>query len=587
MRIAGPLLCALYAVALCALGCGPSLKAARGGEAAEAGGQPVRVSDESFAQQAYQLLMSGESKGKRHNLLVGVVRRQLVRAERRFAAGHPEAGLHALSGALYLVRAGEFDPSMLEHASVALSAAASEVARLGDEGRSFALYSMLLKILPPGAERTDVEQHLGALQRWSKTQERAGPLQALGADQRAAVQRALFEPTQQALDAARRATEAWIVRALQSNIGERVSAQNLDREEILEVSRAIRFGGIILTALYLRHGDARGALDALGKGPMADVLPRWLRDWLERAADSDDPESWAELYRFYSSAASAGRPDLSVDPELAQAAAWGTAVELFRSLPGSPASTLPLGFELVERGMAEVAPLVLASGLAASPTAQDVNAAMSVVMQAIRTEEEALQLPGARRAFAGAQPILALAESKKFAGRIRPISAARLRYVMGMLEMRSGELERAKPHIEAAARAEGSVDALNALAAIDRQRGDSEAALRWLRRVVGAGERAGEPVVQAEALITIFEIHRDLGHVEAAKQALQTALTRTLEARQRATVDPDRAQAERLLARVLEHYGNAEAARRATERAYAASRSDIRQFTATVMDASR
>src|SRR6185436_4284338 len=47
------------------------------------------------------------------------------------------------------------------------------------------------------------------------------------------------------------------------------------------------------------------------------------------------------------------------------------------------------------------------------------------------------------------------------------------------------------------------------------------------------------------------------------------------------------AHAERLLARILEHYGDTRGTRRATERAFEASNNDPRQLTATVLDAAR
>jgi hypothetical protein len=46
-----------------------------------------------------------------------------------------------------------------------------------------------------------------------------------------------------------------------------------------------------------------------------------------------------------------------------------------------------------------------------------------------------------------------------------------------------------------------------------------------------------------------------------------------------------RARAERLLAQILEHYGDARGARRATERAYDASRTNPAQLKATILDA--
>jgi hypothetical protein len=64
-------------------------------------------------------------------------------------------------------------------------------------------------------------------------------------------------------------------------------------------------------------------------------------------------------------------------------------------------------------------------------------------------------------------------------------------------------------------------------------------------------------------------------------------LDSVLLARKLAQNTPARARTERLLARVLEHYGDRRGARRATERAYDASGSDMAQLTATILEASR
>ena len=95
------------------------------------------------------------------------------------------------------------------------------------------------------------------------------------------------------------------------------------------------------------------------------------------------------------------------------------------------------------------------------------------------------------------------------------------------------------------------------------------------------------PEPKPKRLLSVFEIHRDHGATEEAKKALQAALKRTLDARQLARNDASQARAERLLARVLEHYGNPQASRRALERAYEASSSDTRQLAATLLDSSR
>src|SRR3712207_5711791 len=53
---------------------------------------PVDVSDAEFSRSACQVLLNDEVSGQRQNLLAGVVRRQLMRANTRFGAGHREAG---------------------------------------------------------------------------------------------------------------------------------------------------------------------------------------------------------------------------------------------------------------------------------------------------------------------------------------------------------------------------------------------------------------------------------------------------------------------------------------------------------------
>jgi hypothetical protein len=84
-----------------------------------------------------------------------------------------------------------------------------------------------------------------------------------------------------------------------------------------------------------------------------------------------------------------------------------------------------------------------------------------------------------------------------------------------------------------------------------------------------------------------FEIQRARRERASAEATLREALSHALEARRAAASGPGLARAERLLARTLEHYGALAGARRATERAYEAARSDPREMTATVLDAAR
>jgi hypothetical protein len=586
LRISGvPLLLALGCVAITSSGCAGHAGGAKSAQAAVNGSGPIpAVSDETFGQAAYNVLMTGDNTPERAGLLVGAVRRQLQRAKARFDAGQREAGLGALTGAFYLMRAGEFQDSALDGAEGALSAGASEVARLGQEGYAFTLYGMLLEKLPKGPEREEVEAHLEAMKRFSQATRGTGPMQAAGADLRSATQRSLIEARKPALDAASERTIAWLKRALESNAADAPMNSSADRDEAFEAYRALRGGGYSLIALYLRHGDARGVLTAADHADLGRLIAPELRDRLERAADENDPDAWADLYHFFDSASHAA--DAELDHTLMEAATWGTAVQLFRAEPGSMRGAAPLASQLVNYGMAEVAPLVLTPAVTKEPSPDNLSFALGVVGKALVAEDELDQLPSARHTFENAAPILALAENKANLGKVNP-SSARLRYVMGALETRHGELSRALPLVQAAARVEPSLEALMTLSAIERQR-DQTAALATLGQAVDLAKAVNDPLAETDALNMKFELYRDHGDAEQASKTLDAALARAVDAQRGARQSgPALARSERLLARILEHYDDPPATRRATERAYEASSSDPAQLTATLLDSAR
>ncbi|MEO6602919.1 MAG: hypothetical protein ABIQ16_23745 [Polyangiaceae bacterium] len=588
LRISGvPLLLALGCAAIASSGCAAHAGNAKSAQAAANGAVPIpAVGDEAFAQAAYNVLMSGENTPERSGLLVGVVRRQLQRAKARFDAGQREAGRSALTGAFYLMRAGEFQDSALDGAEGALSAGASEVARLGQEGYAFTLYGMLRDKLPKGPERDEVEAHLDAMARFSKATRGVGPMQAAGADLRAATQRSLIEARKAALDAASERTIAWLKRALESNAADAPMNSSADRDEAFEAYRALRGGGYSLIALYLRHGDARGVLSAADHADLGRIIAPELRDRLERAGDENDPDAWADLFHFFDSASHAADTEQLLDHTLMEAATWGAAVQLFRAEPGSMRGAVPLATQLVNYGMAEVAPLVLAPALAKESSPDNVSFALGIVGKALVSEDELDQLPSARRTFTNASPILALAESKANLGKVSP-SAARLRYVMGALETRHGELARALPLVQAAVKVEPTLESLMTLSAIERQR-DQGAALTTLGQAVELAKAANDPLAEAEALNIEFEVYRDHGDSEHAAKTLDNALARAIDAQRGArSGGAALARSERLLARILEHYADPPATRRATERAYAAASTDPAQLTATVLDSAR
>src|SRR6185295_6705659 len=112
----------------------------------------------------HRLLRESKTTPDRLGLLAGVVSRQLVHAGERFTAGQQERGLASLSGALFLVRAGEFRTEMLGGGAPALSSAISLVAPRGDEGRAIALLTMQSSLIATGTPaRKDNDEHLAAL----------------------------------------------------------------------------------------------------------------------------------------------------------------------------------------------------------------------------------------------------------------------------------------------------------------------------------------------------------------------------------------------------------------------------------------
>lgn len=581
------LLAVSFACAFASAACGGTQSGAKAPVAADAvvgSVTPAAVDDAAFAPSAYRLLMGSDTGRTRASLLAGTVARQLERARVRFESDHPEQGFEALEGAFLLMRRGEFRLEGLAQAAPVLQRGAAEAARLGQEGYSLALYSLLDAILAPGAAKTDVQTHLSAMASFSQPSPSAGQVVRAGSDARVAAQRALLEGSDERFADGAKSLLVWLARG--QGAPDVPIRSNADRDEALEAFRATRGGGISLVALYLRHDDPLGALTAIDEAGMERAIPDDLRARLEASAEDNNPDAWFDLFRLFDAALREAQTALSLDPELFQGAAWGTAVSLFRAEPGSYRGSLPLATRLIDQGMAEVAPLVLNSGLQRGATPDQLSAALALILNALVTEDQAGQHDAARRTFAGAAPLLDLASSRPFAGRVAP-SPARVRYVMGALEADRGQLAQAKPLLEAALAAEPAIETLRVLAAIARQEKDAKTALAYIARARAIAERLGNPLEEADLLHWEFELLRDNADGTGAKRALDAALARALDATKQSRPGPTLARAERLLARVLEHFGEKAAVQRATERAYEASASDSGQLSATVIDSAR
>ncbi len=582
------LLLSLIIVALAAqLGCAKSVAPPRSAASPEATPiEAVVVDDDGFAAATLTVLQNEAASPRRLGMLVAVVQRQLERATQHFEHGQEEMGLAALRGALYLVRAGELRSEMLAGRSAALSYAAAAFARLGNEGQADALYSLLVERLPPGAERDDATQHLTALRRWQEDTRRPGSMQARAAAQQAALQQALLDPSAAALLRAHKESLQWTEQALTFGAEQLPPQSHFEQDETIEAFRAIRTAPLTFVAIYLRQGDAEGALAALDDENVARITAPSLRQRVESAAVENDPEAWAELFRLFESADEAEEAGMTIDPDLARAAAWGAALELFRAEPQSFRAAMPICSLLLAHGMGEVAPLILEQALEQSDQTREASWALRFVLEGIRQAEALGDLPAARRTFQHAQALIALSERPVYGGRVTP-SSSRLHYFMGAIEAGAGELSRAHPLLEQAVKLEPTADALRLLASIDRQRRDFKRALSSLDRVIEIAKGTGDAAAQAETHLLRFEVLREMGERARSEESLESALMLGLSARTSAQTGQEQAVAERVLGRVLEHYDARDAARRASKRAYEASRNDIRQMTETVLDSSR
>jgi hypothetical protein len=548
---------------------------------------PVDVPDAEFAQNLHEVLLGGKPTADRLGLLVGVVRRQLAHAGQRFTTGHDIRATEGVLGALYLVRTGEGRGEMVDAAGEkALAGAITRVSARGDEGRAEALLRMREAALDPASPaRKEIDAHLAALSTWEQDTRTAPPMRRLGSEERAAVARALVDPSDAALTAATKAVAAWLGQAFEDYYEFKKTGQRPAPAEFPEYARALDTGAMTMAAIFLRNGDARGALEALEQtGAQRAILPAfYLR--IRSAATTDAAADWQALaVGFAARDPEEGEADGELDPDLLAASLWGTSLEAYRRDRGNFEIGMLVARSLVRFGMPEAAPLVLMDGLAKDAPPANVSAALELSLAAIGDSAEMDDLDAARRTFRAASAVIALAEQPKEKGRVEP-SAARARFVMAGIEVRAGNLAEARLLLARAVADEPSASGFTTLALVERQASDYAAALADVERALEAPDAKTAPVDVAEARVVAYELLRDGGQEGRAKGALDAALSSTLAARRVDGSAAQRARAERLLARVLEGYGDANGAARALERALALAGSDRPTLGAAMLDA--
>ncbi len=545
---------------------------------------PAQIDDAAFAEAVHALLRDGQPTLDRQARLGGVVRRQLAHATERLRAKERERGVASLLGALYLVRAGELAPGMLDgSSSEALALAVEVVAARGDEGRSAALYELQRLAAPSSPEARDAEEHLAALARWTTetTSTDSGAVERAGAEERRQTARSLLLPTDDSLKDALGAASRWVDAGMELQERMRGQEGRPRREDAIESIRAVTSGAATVAAVFLRHGDAAGAQDALSRAPIDRVAPPGLVLALQRAARGD-AAAWRDLLELFMRP-ERGDEETGLDRSLVRAAAFGVAVEAYRKNPAEIEVAMHLSSALAGLGMVEVAPLVLADAAEKTRDPRVVGAMLEAVGASVSREEADGDPRSARRTFAAASRLLTLADRAEFAGQLRP-SPSRLRVLGAGIDARASELESAKASLALAIAKEPLADAKALLAEIERGLGHRDASLALYREVVASPEVKGDRGLEAEARIAIAEL---LGEAKTpgSEAVLSQAAQAAVDARRVARDAHEISRAERLLARALTRAGDSLGAARATERAFLAAKLSPRDLAATALDA--
>lgn len=543
------------------------------------------VSDDAFANAVRDLLASEPGSRERSSRAAGVCARQLTRTNARFRARSTDRAIGSLSGAMTVLRPGELTPQALgPEGPSAMRAAALELAKKGDEGRARAVYEMLSKIATD-AERAQVKAHLDAIQAWVKDTSGAGPVEQAGGQARAAVARALLEPSPEAAKEADQKVAEWAERAIALRNAYRARKATPTPKEGQEALRALGAAGPTLAALHLRHADVHGAISAIERAQAKEITRPELLRAMEQTAEKPTASHWLDVARALRPAAtpSGARDDddeVPQDQDLARAGAFGAVMEAYRLDPTSPEAAGSAAAFLMDYGMGEAAPAVLAEAVKANPDPRLVGGALAMTLRAMADETQNDEPDAARRAFKAAAPILVVADRPDVAAKLRP-GPARVRAMMGEIEVREGRLADARALLEQAVTAEKSASTLLLLARIDWHDQKASVALQRLREAEALPDAQKDVGLRAEILLAQSDILREEGDAQGARGPLALALKELAKARTAGEAE-DRARIERAIARVLDRFGAAAPAARALDRALDASSRDKRQAAATV-----
>jgi len=547
---------------------------------------PELVQSERFGELLARALGDHRTDLPAQRRWAGLVRRQLENAERWLELGQRRAALAAVRGALLLVKSDMASRAMWQGRGKVLLFAAEETARVGDEGATRGAYELVLESEPDASVVVEIREHLRNIAEFAASAPKVGPVETLGKRQRVAVRHALFRPSIETRGQALTDTRRWIDAALSVDLVGRVPESSEEREEAVAAYRARQFGMATLVGLYLRDGDPVGALRALEASSASDVVPEPLLDRLKQVAIEDRPSAWLELFRLYQSAGRTHQPEVTIDEELARAAAFGAAIELLQSAPGSLAGAGAMAILLTEYAMPQAVVPLLEKPLLASSEPGDVAWALGIVNRAVLAASQLGEFETSRSIAKDVEPLLdklsARGEQKELSG-----AMARVMDSLAETEQRGGDLDRARRATLRSLALQPTAEGYLALARVERQRQALDAARDALLRCDEANRTTRNLTVEIERRILGYEIEEARADLPRAEAELGDALRAALAARRSLPPGAERARSERLLGRILELFGDDQGAERAYGRSLIDAGGDAREAGATLLELSR
>lgn len=539
----------------------------------EAAVRPVDVSDDDFAVSLVRVLQDGSRTPERLGLLTGVVRRQLVHAQQRFVLGQAEQGTASVLGALYLLRVGEGQASMItDQGAKALDGAIKFLGSRGDEGRVHALMRMRVSTLDEKApEKAAMQDHLSNLERWLSETHAGTEGERRGAEARYLMARSMVDASDETLEAAADAIVSWVERGIEIDLAFRQLGRRPSRAEGMEAARSLETGAMMVAALYVRHGDATRALTKIEGTDLRRIVDPRLRRALIVAAEDGDVRGWGLLTAAFGNETMPSDDDESaterLPAEFVEAALWGSALEAYRKQPSNPQAALIVAERLVNFGMAEGAAAVMAGALGTSPSLEFVEDACEVLLRGIAIDAIIGDDETARRTYRLAAPIVNAAMQIDHPPVELSTPLSKLQEIMGLVEMRGGNLGVARPLLTAAARLDPTSRRWLRIATLDRLRGDSEGALEATRLARNTHDVRFDLFQKGLASLAAFEIHRDAGKEPEARKALDEAYSTAIASRKKGGDVATKALTEFLLSRLFDIYGRSVEAKQAYDKA--------------------